>query len=221
MLLLNGWGQSVNTLADILPQAVMLDYARLPSLADALGQIETQGKGHDTAIGWSLGGQLLIRAIAEKRFRPRKLICLAAPFQFVETVDRALGMKRDLYDKFYQNYQKNPARTLDKSQALIGKGDTKAGMLQTRYPTQQDLTIDWLYWLRVLDASCNGLDFSGFPPTLLVHGERDVVVAAAQSRYLHQLLPVSQLSLWPGCGHAPHWHEPLRLRELIEQFLHV
>ena len=79
------------------------------------------------------------------------------------------------------------------------------------------LENNWLRWLGVLEHySCDALDFSKLPPTLLVHGMNDKVVAPSQSQCLAEKIPQATLELWEGCGHAPHWHDKLRLEQAIK-----
>ncbi|HEY6133671.1 MAG TPA: alpha/beta hydrolase [Rubrivivax sp.] len=53
-------------------------------------------------------------------------------------------------------------------------------------------------------------------PTLLVWGEADRFVPAADTRRLQRSLPDVRLAAWPGIGHAVHWERPERFaRELL------
>jgi pimeloyl-[acyl-carrier protein] methyl ester esterase len=208
---LSGWGQPHDALAHIAPGAV--EYARHTNVADALASIPAS----DTLIGWSLGGQLAVRAVATGLLKPSRLILIATPFQFVATPENPLGMKRDLFDKFRDNYARNPLRTLHKSGELILKGDRKD--LRAHLDAQNKDAIaayDWLNWLTLLDGfTCENLNFSDFPPTLLIHGDNDAVVAHHQSETLARHIPNVTLKTLQGCGHAPHWHAPDQLRQWI------
>src|SRR5690606_16003523 len=117
---------------------------------EALERIAQEGARHERIVGWSLGGQLVVRAIAEGRVRPASLVLIAAPFQFVETPEVRLGMKRDQYDKFRNNYARNPERTLNKAWELVAKDDARADSVR-RYMEMSDrrgvLAADWLAWL--------------------------------------------------------------------------
>lgn len=214
ILALSGWGQPYHALEHIAPEADHVDYTASEIMSE-----------HDAIIGWSLGGQLAVRAIAAGRAKPKKLVLIAAPFQFVATPEKKLGMPRDQFDKFRDNYAKNPARTLTKAWELIAKNDSKAEHIRTRsgaYDITQEQQRPWLEWLDNLNAfSCDVLDFSDFPPTLLIHGAGDVVVSAEQSHAFAKAIPQAKQFILPESGHAPHWHDEALVRRAIEEFLHV
>ena len=216
---LSGWGQPHDSLAAIAPDATHIDYAQ-HELAEALGLIAHEGSTHDTVIGWSLGGQLAVRAIAAGMLRPKRLVLITVPFQFVQTPERAIGMKRDLYDKFRGNYARNSARTLDKAWELIAKGDEKEETVRAymaKGSKEDTQTRKWLYWLDALDGfSCEELNFSDFPPTLLINGTGDAVVEhAQQSQFASRILGAKSITV-QGAGHAPHWHDSAQLQEWIK-----
>ena len=212
---LSGWGQPHDALAAIAPNATHVDYAHSQGVADALTHIAQEARNHDAVIGWSLGGQLAVRAIVAGMMRPRLLVLIAAPFQFVQTEDRPLGMKRDLYDKFRANYVRNAARTLDKAWELIAKGDAREQHVRqhmAKHDKDNVMAKDWLRWLDSLDGfSCDGLYLADFPPTLLVHGKNDAVVEQAQQAHFAAAIPHSRVLTLDDCGHAPHWHNSEKL----------
>jgi pimeloyl-ACP methyl ester carboxylesterase len=53
------------------------------------------------------------------------------------------------------------------------------------------------------------------PPTLIVHGDRDVVIPPANARALAGRWPGARVELFAGCGHALMAQEPQRIAELI------
>ncbi len=216
ILCLSGWGQPADALHAIAPDAVHLDYTVAGSVEAALELLAKHEA--DTVIGWSMGGQLAVRAISAGLLKTKKLVLIATPFQFVREQEETLGMGRDTFYLFRENLQASPARTFRKSYALIthddGRADSIAPYLEemhTRMPGR-----DWLYWLDALaNYNCMELDFSRFPPTLLIHGLRDHVVAPAQSGAFFRRLPNARLEVLPECAHAPHWHDSAQVRAWI------
>ncbi len=221
VITLSGWGQPHDALAAIAPGAAHIDYAHYQSVETALAHIAGQAKGHELVIGWSLGGQLLVRAVAAGMFRPKKLVLIATPYQFVATHKNRLGMKRDLYDKFRDNVSRNPERAMRKAWELIHKGDTNDLYVRAQLERQDKkklLEKNWLHWLDLLDGF--GFDearLAGFPPTLLIHGDRDVVVAPEQSRHFADAISQAKLAIIEGAGHAPHWHDTAAVKALIRE----
>ena len=217
---LSGWGQPHDALFVLAPDALHIDYASAANVNEAIEKIAIQAYDAHCVIGWSLGAQLAVRAIAGGYISPKRLLLIAPPFQFVADREIPHGMKPDLYEKFADNYKNNPARTLKKAWELLVKDDSNEegvrGYIAQQNP-QNMLAYDWKRWLDELEAySCKRLDFSAMPPTLIVHGDKDVVISIEQSRHFANLLPDVTLHTIPGCGHAPHWHAPEKIREWMK-----
>lgn len=225
ILALSGWGQPHDALADIAPDATHFDYADYTTIDDALAGIAQEAKGHDAIIGWSLGGQLAVRAVAAGLMKPEKLILIAVPFQFVRNDNSRIGMPRDQFDKFRDNYAKNPQRTLKKAWDLIIMGDNNQEYVKNRlekYDKTSVMDKNWLGWLDMLDGfSCFELDFRNFPPGLLLHGKQDAVVNHMQAIEFSKAIPQAEMISFSGAGHALHWHDTEMVKHHIEEFLHV
>lgn len=225
ILALSGWGQPHDALADIVPDATHFDYADYKSIDDALAGIAQEAEKHDAVIGWSLGGQLAVRAIAGGLMNPKKLVLIGVPFQFVRTADVKIGMPRDQFDKFRYNYDKNAEKTLKKAWELIVLGDKDQEYIKNRLEKYDKATVmekNWLHWLNMLDGfSCNGLDFSNFPPSLLLHGMQDAVVNHSQSLEFSKIIPQTKFISFPDAGHAPHWHDTESVKLHIKEYLNV
>lgn len=222
---LSGWGQPHDALAVIAPGAAHIDYARQLDVGEAVAEIAAKAADASVVIGWSLGGQLLLPAVAAGMVKPKYVVLIATSYQFVSTPNNKLGMGRDTYGKFRDNYARDPMRTLNKAWELIAHGDSKAEQVRG-FMEKQDkaavLKIDWLSWLDALDGfTADGLDLSSFPPTLLIHGDADAVVYIEQSKQLAKKLPRAKLITCKGCGHAPHWHDPEQVKKWIREFAHV
>jgi pimeloyl-[acyl-carrier protein] methyl ester esterase len=221
-LALCGWGQPHHALSNVLPHATALDYAHHSSVQAALAQIAQAAPEHRVAVGWSLGGQLLVRALAAGLVKFDALVLIAVPYQFVQTPHAPVGMKRDLFDKFRDNYAKNPLRTLHKAWELIALGDSQAEQVRGHMSSHSKdamLEKQWLHWLDMLDGfSCATLNYDGFPPTLLIHGEQDAVVSHEQQQCFARHIPSARIVSLPGAGHAPHWHNEVEIRTLVDEF---
>ncbi|MDX1975537.1 MAG: alpha/beta hydrolase [Rickettsiales bacterium] len=224
IMCVSGWGQAHDALANLYPDATHVDYAHLDP-QEALALISEQGRAHECWVGWSLGAQLLTRVIAAHEATPQSLVMLAPPFQFVENTTLPLGMKRDQYQKFHDNYKANPKRTLSKAWELVVKADAKEQPVRAQLPharQEEVLAKDWLSWLVQLEQfSCASLSFDHFPPSLLIHGSDDAVVNVAQSAQFARHLPRATVKHLSGCGHAPHWHDPAQVKSLIDEHCHV
>jgi pimeloyl-ACP methyl ester carboxylesterase len=56
-------------------------------------------------------------------------------------------------------------------------------------------------------------------PTLVQHGDGDVVVDPRNAELLVESIPDARLSLYPGAGHLFMWQEPERFVRELEEFL--
>ncbi|MBA2463159.1 MAG: alpha/beta fold hydrolase [Actinobacteria bacterium] len=56
-------------------------------------------------------------------------------------------------------------------------------------------------------------------PTLVLHGDGDVVVDPRNATLLAELLPDARLSIFPGGGHIFFWNEPERFTREVAEFL--
>ncbi len=56
-------------------------------------------------------------------------------------------------------------------------------------------------------------------PFLIVWGERDPIIPVAHAHAAHDLVPGSQLEIFPGAGHFPHLDDPLRFVRLLTDFM--
>lgn len=222
---ISGWGQAHDSLQAIAPDATALTYAHKRDAASALQAISRNARDCELLIGWSLGGQLLVRAIAAGLLKPKKLVLIATPFQFVARPDNRIGMPADLYHTFRDNYAANAAKTLTKAWATIVKGDAHAAHIRHQLEAidkTQVLAQDWLAWLDVLHGfTCADLYLADFPPALLIHGQEDAVVYHEQSLMFKQAIPHAKLLTLPHCGHAPHWHNSEKIKQAIRDFAHV
>lgn len=223
ILTLSGWGQASDALSAIAPHATHFDYSHFETVDDAIFALAIEAKKHDAVIGWSLGGQLVVRAIAAGLVLPKKLVLIGVPFQFVKNDDLEIGMPADQFQKFRDNYAKNSARTLAKAWELVAVGDKNTHHIKAHlqnYNQAEMLTRNWLHWLDMLNGfSCKTLDFSNFPPSLLLHGENDAVVSHSQSHKFEKLIPQTKRVSIADAGHAPHWHDNQLIIKHIQEYI--
>ncbi len=212
ILCLTGWQQPTDALAIIAPQAAHYDYASHTNIQSAFATLPPEPQ---LAIGWSLGGHLLVQAVAGGYCRPKKLLLLGAPFQCVASEHFPEGMPTPMFQEFRTNYQRSPEETTKRFPLFIAQGDRYASrIVQTLGHTP--VWQNGLFWLDVLgSSSCHTLDFSAFPHTIIVHGANDQIIRSTNAAAFAARLPSCELLLWPDCGHAPHLHNPDAIREIV------
>lgn len=207
-LTLSGWGQSPAALSSLAPTAHRVDYMQMPS-AEALCTALT-GTDCDYAIGWSLGGQLVIRAILAGIIKPKALILLATPYRFLHP---------DL-PGFTQEVTVNPEKALKRFRVMMCAGDSNPKTILKQLPHNSP-TPHMLYWLEEL------VQFDGdtqhchlLPPTLIIQGGKDSIVPPSQAAKWAEHIPVTQLFLLDQAGHIPQFHASILVHRQIEAFIH-
>ena len=137
---------------------------------------------------------------------------IAPPFQFISSERYPYGISEATFKCFKIKLGASPNQSL-KIFAKLSKNLTMA---------QMDLTniSSWMDWLKELgDFSCDRIDFSSFPKTIIMHGNKDLVVSHKQSKLLKKLIPNSNLYIFKDCGHAPHIQNKAKINLLIKKHL--
>lgn len=214
ILCFTGWQQKRDALAAIVPDALHFDYAAYGNCADMFPALPGDA---ELVIGWSLGGQLLARAVAGGFIKPKKLVLLAAPFQCVADAHFTQAMPAADFKGIRDNYATNPRAMVAQFQAIAGFGNKPVIRELSR-----DVTVwkNGLFWLEELGGtSCRNLDFSLFPETVIVHGTNDKVFDVVQAKEFAACIPRSQLVLLPEVSHALHLQVREPLKELLKPCL--
>ncbi len=223
-LTLAGWTQRHDALRDIAPDALHLDYYPSRSEEEVFALLAPHASTIRYAIGWSLGGWLLMRAIMEGVIAPEHLTLIAPPLQFVNTEDFAHGMDPKTFELFYTNYRDQPERTAARFAQLIAKGDSDHKRIAEALdlPAHNVDVSTWHPWLDVLEhQKHHHLRFENFPPTLLIHGAQDTIIPLTQGKELADRIPGVTMHIMENAAHAPHLHDPDQIRAWIDQHRRV
>lgn len=212
-----GWGQQANALTPLIPEGAItqhIHYQHFEGYRELLPFLD--GKECDIVIGWSLGGQIALRALAEEYISASLLVLLATPFEFLVSYRNPFGMDLESFNQFERDFYKHPTKTQRKFTLLMNKGDSKASVINKEVTKNQASPEGWLPWLRELKHfSATDLNTSALPRTLIVQGVRDMVVNIEQAYLLRQALPDSSITVLEDASHMLHHHAPSMLRQLI------
>lgn len=204
----SGWGQPPTAPRSVIFDASPIDYMRYSSIEALFSSLPVMEC--DTLIGWSLGGQLAIRAVANGIIQPKRLLLISTPFHF----------SHPDADIFYQAVETQPELALKRFRLMIAEGDSnqKAVIRELGIATPPPPTLT--YWLKELyNFNCNTIDYTSFPPTLIIHGEQDHIVPVAQAEELASQFPHSKLVIFSHAAHAPHLHDSKKICRMIGTFL--
>ncbi|MDB2414970.1 alpha/beta hydrolase [Rickettsiales bacterium] len=210
----SGWGQQYDSLDIIAPKANHIAYGHLENIDDLFQKI-----GHiecDILIGWSLGGQISLRAIDKKIIKTKKLVLISTPFQFVEGRGVKGGLSSEYFTKFQSDFSDDPIKTLNQFSLLVARNDKNQKEIIKTLRKNDPEELNWKYWLNELESfSCNFINFDNIPETLIIHGREDSIVDIAQTGVFIPLIKECQRVILDQCSHAPHLHDPKYVKELI------
>jgi pimeloyl-[acyl-carrier protein] methyl ester esterase len=226
ILCISGWGQKFDSLESIFDpnffaqnlafdlKISSADYSKFKNVADFFSSISSENP--DIIIGWSLGGQLAIRLIEQKIFKPKLLTLLAPPFQMIKDSRVHAGMSQTTFDGFYKNFTDAPDQTLKQFAILTAMNDRNAKDIAKTLDINKDNFENLAFWLKELERfSCFDVDFTNMPQTLYFHGAGDMIVHASQAEYFKERIKNFRLEIFKNCGHAPHLSDVEKMRKII------
>ena len=240
LALLHGWGMNARVF-DVLVALLADDFevralnlpghggcAALPdnTLASWANDLVQQLPDHATLLGWSLGGQVAMRAALDFPHKISRLILLSSTPRFVAADDWVHGMAPADLDAFGVALLADPQATLLRFLSLQTRGvaDQKSLLQQLRMslqslPQADDMALSsGLAMLRDTDlrAELSRLE----QPTLVLHGAADTLTPAGAGTWLAETLPAAQHVEWPRVAHALHLSHSEAVAAAIKTFAH-
>ena len=213
--ILSGFGQEPETFKNVFSNkdVIALDYLQNKNFEDLLTQ-DLKAYDNEVVIGWSLGGQFAIRLIEKQILKPKLLILIATPFQFVENDKNKVGMPSQSFNQFQNALDENPAQALAYLRHLASLEDKNPHDVLNCMVAVLD-TDNLNSWLKELkDFNCFNVDFKNFPKTIYICGDGDAVVNYKQNKYFSERLSDFEMQIIFSCGHAPHFSHK-------NEFLHI
>lgn len=179
-----------------------------------------------TLAGWSLGGQVALRAALDHPRRVARLVLLASTPKFLAADDWHHGMAPHDLDTFADALRADPAKTLLRFLSLQTRGmdDQKAMLHALRErlfaapPASDAALAAGLAILRDTDLRVDAAHLS--QPALVVHGALDTLTPRAAGAWLAEALPMAQHVEIARAAHAPHLSHPDEVAGAIRRFAH-
>ncbi|MFN3716316.1 MAG: pimeloyl-ACP methyl ester esterase BioH [Thiobacillus sp.] len=239
--LLHGWGMNArvfDALVDALSGACQVQAFELPghggradvadnTLAGWASDLAGQLPAGATLLGWSLGGQVALRAALDHPQSVARLVLLASTPRFVSAADWPHGMDGAELDGFAASLRADCRATLLRFLSLQTRGveDQKtllqalrAALASTPAPTAASLDAG-LELLRETDLRADLARVR--QPALVVHGGLDTLSPAAAGAWLAARLPAARLLELPRAGHAPHLSHSGPVADAVRAFCHA
>ena len=190
------------------------------ALAAALSR---QFEGPLIVCGWSLGAQIAIHwALAEPQ-RVTRLILVGGSPRFVASDDWRCGVSAQLFTEFGAQLALDYAKTITRFLTLQADAGDRAtlrelrGVLTHLQPSpkalRQGLDILLHEDLRERIAALA-------MPTLVIHGERDMLVPRCAAEFLAEHIPHAELAGIADAGHAPFLSHRAEFVTRVREFAH-
>ena len=200
---LSGWGQrsDIINLDKFSKKVEYLDYLFHTSVDPVFDDLKSQNP--DIIIGWSLGGIIAINSIVKQITKPKLLILLATPFQFLSQDSYKIGVGPEIYQSFNNHLSKNPEKLLRKFHLMMLQDDKRFLELKNKFTYSQNFD-NLQYWLDYLiNFSALNLNFNNFCQTELIYGENDKIVNLEQGKLFNQKILNSQFNLVKKSSNIP------------------
>lgn len=240
LALVHGWGMNArvfDALAAGLADSAEVRALDLPghggraaltvnSLAAWADDLAAQLPDGAVVLGWSLGGQVAMRAAIDHPHKVSRLILLATTPRFVAAPGWPHAMAATELDAFGAALLADPQATLlrflslqtrsaDGQKALLHKLRQSLAGLPSPQPAALAAGLAILRDTDLRDAvDCLAA------PTLVLHGALDTLAPAAAGRWLAAALPQARYREYDRAAHAPHLSHGDAVAATIRMFLH-
>jgi pimeloyl-[acyl-carrier protein] methyl ester esterase len=240
LALVHGWGMNArvfDALADLLATDFEVRALDLPGHGrrDALVENTLQTWADDLTrqlpdgtmlLGWSLGGQVAMRAALDHPHKITRLVLLASTPKFVAAADWQRGMAAADLQAFGSALMADPQATLLRFLSLQTRGmaDQKMCLQQLRQTLlaapqgANEALSSGLAILRETDLRSELARLT--QPTLVLHGMLDTLTPPAAGAWLADALPVAQHIELLRAAHAPHLSHREEVAAAISHFAH-
>jgi pimeloyl-[acyl-carrier protein] methyl ester esterase len=200
-----------------------LPHNTLQSWADDLAQALPDNA---MLLGWSLGGQVAMRAALDHPDKIARLILLSATPKFVAADGWARGMAAADLEAFGTALLADPQATLLRFMSLQTRGVPEQKVLlqhlrQSMLATPQadaDALSSGLNILRRTDLRAELPQLA--QPALVLHGALDTLTPPAAGVWLADTLPAAQHIEFARAAHAPHLSHAEEVAAAIGRFAH-
>jgi pimeloyl-[acyl-carrier protein] methyl ester esterase len=240
LVLLHGWGLNSHVWDGVLPALAdrfQLECVDLPghgasdwptsitdldSLADSIAPVL---QNRCVLLGWSLGAMVSLHLAVRHAASIEKLVLVAATPKFVADESWIPAMKPAVLEQFAVQLAQDHLGTVQKFLALQVRGDEHAHealrtlrrrVLAAGDPDPRALRVG----IDVLrEADLRSLLPEVHVPTLVIAGERDVLVPAAASQMLANHMPFAEFRLIRRAAHAPFLSHASQFCDAVGDFL--
>ncbi|MDA8429341.1 MAG: alpha/beta hydrolase [Geobacteraceae bacterium] len=188
---------------------------------DIVELIEHLGLNQAILAGWSLGAQIAIEVSQLNTERVSGLVLISGTPRFVQTHDFPHGLSRleveGMAKKVYRNIHRAVAGFITRMFACGEDRSVAVGKLLSSVSLPTPETA-----LQALEALVEA-DMLGCLarincPTLILHGDCDLVCLPQASEFMEMQVPMSHRIVFAGCGHVPFLTQSSKFNACLEDF---
>jgi pimeloyl-[acyl-carrier protein] methyl ester esterase len=177
-------------------------------------------------LGWSMGGQVAIDLCRTSAGQIDRLILVGSTPCFAVGDDWGFGLPDLQIRTMVRNLKRNYLKTMENFFDRMFVGETLSAERHRQ-------VVSFVFHggrlpepevaLAALETLCSAdqrLLLAGIAcPTLVMHGDRDVITLPDAGRYLAEMIPDARLSLRPGVSHVPFFSHPQEVFRQWREFL--
>jgi len=235
LVFIHGWGQSKQIWHQQQAQFPHAHFLNLPGhggesdYTDWLENLASNlPKEPCVLAGWSLGGMLSMQLALTYPERIKALVLVSSTPCFAKKEGWIHGCDAKVLQDFQQGIEQQAAKTMSRFFSLMFHGENSTrkqlnSIAHTAINQQAPVSTHGMQeGLRLLET----LDFREkiskiTQPTLLMHGEQDVIIPVQASALLAKEIPHSTLHRFEQCGHAPFLTQTKTFHCLLESWCHT
>lgn len=189
--------------------------------ADITGLIEHLGIYGAIVAGWSLGVLIAIETCLLSTERLSGLILISGTPRFVESDDYPYGLSRMEVDGMSKKVLRSIQRAMDGFIArMFTSGEVRSACIQQLLSSVPVPTADVA--LQALEALVEADMRERLTrikcPTLVLHGDCDVICLPQASEFMSMHIPTAQQVVFSGCGHSPFLTQSKKFNTCLEDF---
>jgi pimeloyl-[acyl-carrier protein] methyl ester esterase len=195
----------------------------LQAWADDLAEQLPEGA---LVLGWSLGGQVAMRAALDHPRKVARLVLLASTPKFVAAADWDRGVDAGDLEAFGAALRADPGATLLRflslqTRGMAGQKTLLQDLRQTLLAGPAAADVALAAGLAILrDSDLRGELPRLTQPTLVLHGALDTLTPAVAGAWLAATLPAAQHLELERAAHAPHLSHAEEVADAIGRFAH-